>query len=352
MYRIIFLYFIFFNVSVCHLNAQNVAPIANFEANPTTVTTNGNVQLTDLSSNSPSSWQWEISPSTGWTFINSTNSNSQHPQLNFTVNGYYTVKLIVSNAVGTNEELKTNYIHVTPATNPCMAVSNGCDEFIQQVILNTLNHQSLCTHYEFSSETTLLHRGETYTLSVVPQIQNQAPGTAYEEDEIAAWIDFNGDFDFEDAGEQIAFISIVSPLNLNFDFTVPLNAVMSSVFMRVRMIYGGANGDGPMTPCGYSDFGEVEDYKIQIGKALNTAESALQNIALYPNPSTDFLTFEAQIDPLSRFEISAINGQLFPCNYTKIDDKYTISIKDLAPGIYFLHFYSSENNSVIPFNKH
>jgi len=65
------------------------------------------VQFTDLSSNSPTSWQWNFGDDTA-------NSTVQNPVHTYTAAGTYTVTLTATNAFGSNTTRKSNYITVTP----------------------------------------------------------------------------------------------------------------------------------------------------------------------------------------------------------------------------------------------
>ncbi len=67
------------------------------------------VNFSDLSSGSPNSWNWSISPSS-YMYINGTSSSSQNPRVKFTAEGYYSVTLIVSDGVKMDTLLKTNYV--------------------------------------------------------------------------------------------------------------------------------------------------------------------------------------------------------------------------------------------------
>lgn len=87
-------------------------PVAAFSASPTTVTVGGNVQFTDNSSNSPTSYSWTFtggSPST---------STSQNPLITYNTAGTFQVSLTVTNAYGTDTETKTAYITVNPPQAP------------------------------------------------------------------------------------------------------------------------------------------------------------------------------------------------------------------------------------------
>jgi PKD repeat protein len=90
-------------------------PVANFAADNTNPGVNAQVNFTDLSSNSPSSWSWSFSPSTV-IYLNGTSGNSKNPQVAFTQTGTYSVTLTATNAYGNDGETKTNYVNVISCT--------------------------------------------------------------------------------------------------------------------------------------------------------------------------------------------------------------------------------------------
>ena len=275
-------------------------PVAEFVANPTTVSVGGTSQFTDQSTGNPSSWSWVITPAVGWSYIGGTNANSQNPQVVFNVGGYYTVELTVSNSAGSDVELKTDYIYVTTATSPCTATSAYCDEFIHKVVLETISNETGCTNYTNYELSATLIKGQNYTISIIPQITGGQPGSAYVGDEIAAWIDFNSDFDFDDANERIAFVSITTGSSLVFNFAVPSNAVTGMVKMRTRIVFNPEQGgEGPIQPCGNTNYGEVEDYNIILSNSLGLEQNHLDAVSIYPNPALD----EVKVD------LSGINGE-------------------------------------------
>ena len=88
-------------------------------------------------------------------------------------------------------------------------------------------------------------------------VQVNVQGQGY----LNAWIDFNGDGDWNDAGEQIVtskFITVGGNPNL-ISFHVPGNTVLGATFARFR--YG---VDAAVPPTGGANEGEVEDYKVTI----------------------------------------------------------------------------------------
>ena len=82
------------------------APVADFSATPTSGCGPLSVQFKDLSSGSPTFWQWD--------FGNGQTSSLQNPYITFGAAGTYNVRLIVRNATGSNATEKTGYITVYP----------------------------------------------------------------------------------------------------------------------------------------------------------------------------------------------------------------------------------------------
>lgn len=76
----------------------------------------------------------------------------------------------------------------------------------------------------------------------------------------SAWIDWNGDGDFNDSGERVATnVLRLRSGTYSLDVTVPQNAVASRpTFARFRL------GPRVDSPAGSADFGEVEDYLVTI----------------------------------------------------------------------------------------
>jgi PKD repeat protein len=97
-------------------------PVANFSANNTAPCIGATVTLSDMSSGTPTSWAWTISPAT-FTYTGGTSSTSQNPQVIFNAAGSYTVTLTATNANGSNSSTQTAYI--TPVTAISLPVTEN-----------------------------------------------------------------------------------------------------------------------------------------------------------------------------------------------------------------------------------
>ena len=98
-------------VAAINCEVAVLPPLADFEANFTTITEGGSIQFTDLSMNEPTSWSWTFE---GGTPISSTDQN---PVVMYETPGLYDVLLIVQNPAGSNSILKQDYIMVESLTD-------------------------------------------------------------------------------------------------------------------------------------------------------------------------------------------------------------------------------------------
>jgi len=87
-------------------------PVAAFSGTPLTILEGQTVTFTDAS---------QYAASWAWNFGDSQTSTTQNPVHTYTTAGVYTVTLTVTNGLGSDDEVKTDYIHVNPNTNPPVA---------------------------------------------------------------------------------------------------------------------------------------------------------------------------------------------------------------------------------------
>jgi PKD repeat protein len=311
-----------------------VAPVANFAASATSVAPATTVSFTDLSTGIPTSWAWSVSPATGWSYAGGSNASTQNPQIVFNTVGQYTVSLTATNAQGSDVETKNNYIVVAQVTGPCTA-SAVCDEYIATVSLNTINNTSTCGnngYTDFTSTSTSLAQGTAYTLTITPAIVNNTQAAAYTNDEIAAWIDFNNDFDFNDAGEQVAYILVATGWVNTFNVSIPLASSTGPVRMRVRISY---QPDGAITPCGPASYGETEDYTINITSGAGLNNNPLGLVQMYPNPAQDLVYIDFKnLSENGLIEILDVNGKILSQTTGLAGQINTVGISQLANGLY------------------
>jgi len=109
-------------------------------------------------------------------------------------------------------------------------------------------------YFDYTSLSTTMEIGQSYAITVTN-------GDPYDSsDQCGIWIDWNQDEDFDDADEMIA----VSGGNVIFTATItpPVGAAAGNTRMRIRIRW-----TGTLSPCGATEWGEVEDYTINIASA-------------------------------------------------------------------------------------
>lgn len=141
-----------------------------------------------------------------------------------------------------------------PASSPLTycAASGGCDEFISYFELGTIANESECSEYaDYGSMSTDLAIGQAYSMTV------HIGPPVYNGDYLKAWIDFdqNGVFD----EPMITFPTVTGSI-VTTSFTVPQTALPGPTTLRIRLDYNNALSN----PCGTTQYGEVEDYTVNI----------------------------------------------------------------------------------------
>ena len=146
---------------------------------------------------------------------------------------------------------------------PASKGNNTNYEYITNVQIGSINNTSTGSdadgdgvngYDDFTTQTAVLIPGSTYSLSVTIHVDAN--------DYINAWIDWNDDGDFIDAGESYV---VVANTNSNgphsVSITVPSSATGKNVRMRVSLKWNAA----PTSTETFS-YGEVEDYSIYVDK--------------------------------------------------------------------------------------
>lgn len=109
----------------------------------------------------------------------------------------------------------------------------------------------------YNTLSTGLTVGGNYTITV-------GSGYYFELNNIAVWIDFDQSGTF-DSSEKLGQVVIDGNSTGTINFLVPANAQLGTTRMRVREVYNTSNLD----PCQTYEYGETEDYNVNITLACN-----------------------------------------------------------------------------------
>ena len=316
------------NISLTSGTAVSV-PVADFSADAVAIVEGGSVTFTDQSTNSPTSWSWTFDGGTP------ASSTVESPTVTYNTAGTYNVTLTATNAGGADTEIKTGYITVTEATcSYCNSSSgNAGEEWISNVTFNTLdNTENTTSGYEdFTSKSTNVVIGNTYTLSV------SAGSTGNWTEHYWAFIDWNQDCDFNDAGESYDLGQASGANTRTLEITVPSGAVVGNTRMRISLEY---NGDP--TACEASfNYGQVEDYNLNVsnGELRSSVYKDTfkeHDFVVYPNPASSVVNIKAKSKILSA-EIYTLDGIKKDYIHNKQSSNYmNIKLNRISRGIYIL----------------
>ncbi len=323
----------------CYSNT--VPPVAAFTVSSNSPAINSTVTFTDQSTDMPTFWAWTFSPNT-IIYMDGTYAGSQNPQVQFMALGQYSVTLIATNAYGTDDEVKTNLINVTPFTYCIPTYTNGTssNDYITLVQLGTINNvtgASASPYYTYYSNlSTDLNPGSAYTITL-------SPGTYTSGNNISVWIDYNQNGTFE-TSEKLGNVSIApTPATGAINFTVPETATPGITRMRVREVWNNNSFDA----CSSYSYGETEDYNINIlgqdktlnltlfleglfnGSSMNKAQNAIGN--QFPGNVADQITVELR-NPTAPYALAAGPYTLD----LKTDGTTSVTIPGSLSGSYFV----------------
>ena len=204
-------------------------------------------------------------------------------------------------------------------------------------------------NYLSSAETVTITEGGVFNLAVTPG-GSQGPGVR-----IIAYIDWNGDDDFEDADE----VFLVSPeatwtdpvVTFDMDITVPAGAVVGLTKMR---ILGGdswaynddttgndPNGPGyPLSPCGQYNNTSWKDFNVEIEAELGVDDLSqdLQFVA-YPNPlkgNSLNLRMNVQNQTVTVELYNIVGKKIQSVTYESFNKRDVFQLPSLSKGVYLM----------------
>lgn len=215
-------------------------------------------------------------------------------------------------------------------------------DFIANVTLGAINNSTggVNTYEDYTAQSTVLTQGTSYTLSIT--------SGDYGIDVYAAWIDYNVDTTFQ-ASEKLGEVAATSPGQVvSLPFTVPANATVGTTRLRVRGSYGATN----MDPCGNYNYGEVEDYSVDIQLGSGVAEYQASNLAIYPNPTSGDITISAaDLNGNVEFELMDMTGRVVYRHQQTMSANQPVTLAlngKLAQGTYTLRLISANGISSRP----
>jgi cyanophycinase-like exopeptidase len=261
--------------------------------------------------------RYKTTVATTWTTLSNTTATS------VTLSGLslgtaYNVEVIGNCTSGASSAGTTSFTTTggTPTVTYCASKGNSAtSEWIDKVAIGTINNASGINggYADFSAQSATITKGTAATLTLTPGYG--ARRSLYWK----VYIDYNNNGLFTDAGEEV--YSIFSRNILTPSITAPASAVTGAVRMRVIVSYNSIT-----SPCGTYNYGETEDYTLNITtsaakaivlkEAINEDTVVVENdatskkIAVYPNPAReDFnIEFDSEKEDKVSIRIFSLSG--------------------------------------------
>jgi len=141
-----------------------------------------------------------------------------------------------------------------PDDNYCFAQATSQNEYISGLSFSNVNNNSLWQSFVgfYTYLIAEVERNESYNIQVT--VANGSSSNY-----VTAWIDWNGDEDFEEANEVYTLSTANGGQTFTGTIDIPATAPLGNTRLRVRL----TRGTTPM-PCGVTDWGEVEDYTVKV----------------------------------------------------------------------------------------
>ena len=157
-----------------------------------------------------------------------------------------------------------------------------------------------------------------------------ATGFTYD---INIWIDFNNDFDFNDAGELVKTgiaCTAVNPNTVDASFLMPLTATTGPHRMRI-----GTADDGqvPPAPCYSGAYGVTLDFTVDTTLGSNSFDTS--NFVAYPNPVKDVLNLSYK-SAISNVKVINLLGQEVVNAKANTND-VQVDMSALNAGVYIVN---------------
>lgn len=331
------------SIDIDNLNLDNCN---GFYAPDLVITNKGNNTLTSatvsyyLDSDTPVNYNW-----TGSLSIDQSETISISSMSVTTASHIFYAELTNPNG-GTDEQLSNNTDSISFEITGTVCTSVANTDYATSttgVVFNTISNLDTgkpSGYSDYTSLSTDILVDTSYDLSVYANSDGNYQIITY------AWIDWNQNCSFEDAGEQYDLgtsadianeLTINSPLTIN----VPADAVLGSTIMRITTKYTDPDENQYPSPCENNHDAEVEDYTVNVSDPLGVNDYSFTSFSIYPNPSDGLfnLSLQSNNNESLMVQLFDMRGRLVKHNILSLSSttiNTTIDYSSIETGIYLL----------------
>jgi PKD repeat protein len=306
-------------------------PVANFSTSFASACINTPFVFTDQSSGIPTTWSWTL------TGASTSISSIKNPSITYTATGVYTVSLISTNTNGSSA-LYSNTINVTAP--PILSVNSVT---VCQVQSKALTASGAAT-YSWSTG--------SYAATI---IVSPSATTVY------TVTGFNGACNSAStATVSVGSYPIVPTISQNGNILMSSSVANNQWYLNGTLINGAAAQSYTVTQDGSYSVVVTAAYgcaktSSTITVILTGVEDAsyINTIQLSPNPMKDVIYVNSKLKEAKsiNYFIYSVSGQLVKNGTINLNNRESISVSDIAAGIYEIKFNSNQANSSYKFIK-
>ena len=302
--------------------------------------------------------QWKPSSSSTWTTVSGLTSPSYNlAGLTASTSYQFQVQTVCTGGTSAYSTPLTFLTSGTGVITYCASKGNSQTyEWIKQVIFGSINNTSNSNggYGNYTGLSASVTAGSTYSITLKPGFS----GSSYRE-YWTVYIDFDENGTLNNTGETVLRTSSTTTNGVTANITIPATAKNGTTRTRIQMHYGSQ----VTNPCATFDYGEVEDYTLNIsgGSGFTTlnsqnATTSLANLVIGPNPvSTSFATVNYNLagTGISALKVVDLSGrvlQVVPLgNQSAGPHSYNLAGLDrISAGNYILIL--EQNNAIIARN--
>lgn len=301
------------------------------------------------------SYQWQSSIDAGVTWINlgSAQTSSLYNVASQSVPTSY--RLIVTCTASSLSGTSTTIAVGQNAANQCYCI-NAIDfdctdgDLMTNVTFGSINNTTAC------GNTTTGYTNYTATIAPAPVVAGATVpisvtvGNGFSSESVGVWIDYNQNGVFE--ATEYTYVGTGSGSVLTGNIIIPATALDGITRMRVVVAASIATSFSTAFSCGpilaENNFGEMEDYAVDIDGVLSTSAFSASKFVMYPNPSTGIVNLKFDnLTVVNAVNVYSVSGQLvFSKQITSSSDAYSIDLQKVSSGVYIVKI-DTENGTQI-----
>ncbi len=206
------------------------------------------------------------------------------------------------------------------------AADDGSDEWIANVSIGGLQNASGSNdgYGDFTGTAVQMELGQSYPVSL-------SPGFSFFQYNERWAVFLDADQDAEFSPQEQLFTAGPSNTTVTGTLTVPASALAGVTRLRVMMKYNTAIASG----CENADFGETEDYCVELLTPLSVDAPAASPVRVFPSPADRvlFIDLDGEVDARSIVRVMDESGRLV-LEHAVGSGRTAVPVAGLSAGIY------------------